>query len=188
MKAFVSLAIAIAMPCALVQPAAAQATWDGYRLGAEDQIEVSIYGQGGSVTKTRIKSDGSITLPLVGRVEAANRTSQALASAIQEQLRRGGYVNDPIVNVEIVDYASRTVTVPPPRSVKMSSSSSEIATQSAGSASPGAGATLGEAGAGTGVAGVAAWSRPARSRIDMAANLPERLSLRNRLARRAIGL
>jgi len=111
MKAFVSLAIAIAMPCALVQPAAAQATWDGYRLGAEDQIEVSIYGQGGSVTKTRIKSDGSITLPLVGRVEAANRTSQALASAIQEQLRRGGYVNDPIVNVEIVDYASRTVTV-----------------------------------------------------------------------------
>lgn len=111
MKAFVSLAIAIAMPCALVQPAAAQATWDGYRLGAEDQIEVSIYGQGGSVTKTRIKSDGSITLPLVGRVEAANRTSQALASSIQEQLRRGGYVNDPIVNVEIIDYASRTVTV-----------------------------------------------------------------------------
>ncbi len=111
MKAFVSLAIAIAMPCALAQPAAAQATWDGYRLGAEDQIEVSIYGQGGSVTKTRIKSDGSITLPLVGRVEASNRTTQALASAIQEQLRRGGYVNDPIVNVEIAEYASRTVTV-----------------------------------------------------------------------------
>lgn len=111
MKAFVSLAIAMAVPCAIAQPAAAQATWDGYQLGAEDQIEISIYGQGGATVKTRIKSDGSITLPLVGRVEAANRTSQALASAIQEQLRRGGYVNNPIVNVEILDYASRTVTV-----------------------------------------------------------------------------
>lgn len=111
MKAFVSLAIAVAMPCAIVQPVAAQTTWDGYQLGAEDQIEVSIYGQGGATVKTRIKSDGSITLPLIGRVEAANRTTQALANAIQEQLRRGGYVNNPIVNVEIVDYASRAVTV-----------------------------------------------------------------------------
>ncbi|PXA94651.1 sugar ABC transporter substrate-binding protein [Nostoc sp. 3335mG] len=111
MKAFVSLAIAIAMPCAIALPAAAQSTWEGYQLGPEDQIEVSIYGQGGAVVKTRIKSDGSITLPLIGRVEAANRTTQALASSIQEQLKRGGYVNNPIVNVEIVDYASRAITV-----------------------------------------------------------------------------
>lgn len=111
MKGFVSFAVAFASLGAAVPPAAAQSVWSGYQLGAEDQIEVQIFGQGGSTVKTRIKSDGSITLPLVGRVEASNRTTQALASAVQEQLKRGGYINNPIVNVEILEYASRTVTV-----------------------------------------------------------------------------
>lgn len=104
------LALLAAVPLATTA-AVAQSTWPGYLLGAEDQIEVQIYGQGGSSVRTRVKSDGSITLPLVGRVRAEGQTTQALAGVIEAQLKRGGFINEPIVNVEITAYASRTVTV-----------------------------------------------------------------------------
>lgn len=107
-------ALIAAVPLAATAASAqsgAQAGWTGYLLGAEDQIEVQIYGQGGATVRTRIKSDGTITLPLVGTVRAGGQTAQALADVIEAQLKRGGYINDPIVNVEITAYASRTVTV-----------------------------------------------------------------------------
>lgn len=110
LNAVASLALLAATPIA-VPAAAQQATWPGYLLGAEDQIEVQIYGQGGSSVKTRVKSDGTITLPLVGRVRAEGQTTQALAGVIEAQLKRGGFINDPIVNIEITAYASRTVTM-----------------------------------------------------------------------------
>ncbi len=112
MKAFALAGIALLLaPVAGVPAASAQSSWQGYQLGAEDQIEVQIHGQGGAIVKTRVKSDGSITLPLVGRVRAADQTTQALATAIEGQLKRGGLMTNPIVNVEILEYASRTVTM-----------------------------------------------------------------------------
>jgi polysaccharide biosynthesis/export protein len=106
-------ALCLAAPTAAVSGSAAQAqaTWQGYQLGAEDQIEVQIYGQGGATVKTRVKSDGSITLPLVGSVRAEGQTTQGLARAIEAKLKSGGFINTPIVNVEITTYASRVVTV-----------------------------------------------------------------------------
>ncbi|WP_236555112.1 polysaccharide biosynthesis/export family protein [Novosphingobium sp. 9U] len=100
-------ALIVAVPYA----ATAQTGEAGYRLGAEDQIEVQIYGTGGVTVRTRIKSDGSITLPLVGRVQAADQTTQALAANITAALKRGDVIRDPIVNVEIATYASRMVTM-----------------------------------------------------------------------------
>jgi polysaccharide export outer membrane protein len=82
----------------------------GYILGPEDQIEVLVYGQPDLSVKTRIKADGGITVPVIGPVKAAGRTPQALAEAIATQLRSGGVVKQPIVNVEIGNYVSRTVT------------------------------------------------------------------------------
>jgi polysaccharide export outer membrane protein len=100
-------ALAATMPCTAV----AQIDQTGYLLGAEDQIEVQIYGTGGVVVKTRIKSDGSITLPFVGRVQAADQTTQALAANITATLKRNDVIKDPIVNVEITAFVSRTVTM-----------------------------------------------------------------------------
>lgn len=111
MNAFNRLGAIVALVAAMPGAAAAQTNWAGYRLGAEDQIEVQVYGQGGTTTRTRIKSDGTITLPLIGQVKAADQTTQALAATIAAALKRGGYVNDPIVNVEIATYVSRTVTM-----------------------------------------------------------------------------
>ena len=47
MKAFALAGIALLLaPMAGVPGAAAQSSWQGYQLGAEDQIEVQIHGQG----------------------------------------------------------------------------------------------------------------------------------------------
>ncbi len=102
-----SLALALA---AVPAPAPAQAP-AAYVLGPSDQVEVSIYGQPDKGVRTRIKPDGTITLPLVGTVQAAGRDVSSLATEIEQRIKSGGFINNPIVNVEIVGYVSRMVTV-----------------------------------------------------------------------------
>ncbi|MEW9855969.1 SLBB domain-containing protein [Novosphingobium sp. M1R2S20] len=86
---------------------------DGYRLGANDEVEVTIYGSGqqGQVVRTRIKEDGTITLPFLGPVQARDRTARELAEQITNELRSGGYFTRPSVNVDVTQYVSNVVTV-----------------------------------------------------------------------------
>ena len=87
---------------------------DGYRLGANDEVEVTIYGSGlqqNQVVRTRIKEDGTITLPFLGAVQARDRTARQLAEQITGKLRSGGFFTKPSVNVDITTYVSNVVTV-----------------------------------------------------------------------------
>lgn len=91
-------------------PVAAQAT-RGYVLGADDAIVVSVYGQPDAGTTQRIKADGTIVVPLIGKVEAAGETVLSLANTIEKKFVAGGFFKAPVVNVEIGSYVSRTVNV-----------------------------------------------------------------------------
>lgn len=82
-----------------------------YVLGAEDVIEVDVLGRQDFRTRARIRADGLVQLPLIGSVQAANRTSIQLSEDIAAALTRGGYFARPIVTVDIVSYASRYVIV-----------------------------------------------------------------------------
>jgi polysaccharide export outer membrane protein len=87
---------------------------DGYKLGANDEVEVTIYGsaQGqNQVVRTRVKEDGTITLPFLGVVKARDRTARQLAEQITNELRSGGYFTRPSVNVDVAQYVSNVVTV-----------------------------------------------------------------------------
>jgi polysaccharide export outer membrane protein len=86
---------------------------DGYQLGINDEIEITVFGQGqqSQVTKTRIKEDGTVTLPLIGAVTARDLTARQLASRITEQLRSGGFFTKPVVNVDVAEYVSNAVTI-----------------------------------------------------------------------------
>jgi polysaccharide export outer membrane protein len=87
---------------------------DGYRLGANDEVEVTIYGAGqqqNQPVRTRIKEDGTITLPFLGAVQARDRTARQLAEQITNDLRSGGYFTRPSVNVDVTQYVSNVVTV-----------------------------------------------------------------------------
>ena len=88
-------------------PASAQS--QPYLLGPNDLITVVVFGQNEFNVATRVKSDGSIVMPLIGRVEAAGKTNIALADEITRRLESGNFLKDPIVNVEVTEYNSRYV-------------------------------------------------------------------------------
>lgn len=83
----------------------------GYVLGPNDTISVQVYGQPDAGVQTRIKADGTIVMPLIGTIKAEGQTQLQLADTIKNSLVSGGFFKDPVVNVEIGGYVSRTVDV-----------------------------------------------------------------------------
>lgn len=115
MKTIAALASGIAclaMGVAQAQTAPeAAAMVDGYVLGSGDVIEVAIVGGSEGPMRVQIQTDGSILLPLIGNISAGGKTVLQLRDTIGSALKSGGYYTTPAVNVTIVTYASRYVTV-----------------------------------------------------------------------------
>lgn len=104
-------ALATALAALLLSvPAAAQQV-RGYVLGPNDAITVIVYGQNEFNVQTRVKPDGSIVMPLIGKVQAEGKTVIGLADEIGRRLTSGNFLRDPIVNVEVTEYNSRYVRV-----------------------------------------------------------------------------
>lgn len=92
-------------------PAPPVALNEGYVLGPGDVIEVSVLGRPDFVGRVQVQVDGTIQLPLIKDIRAADRTVLQLRSDIRSRLVSGGYFNDPAVSVVIASFASRYVTV-----------------------------------------------------------------------------
>lgn len=102
----------VAMPLAVAAPASAQAQQSqGYVLGPNDNIAVMVYGQSEFNVQTRVKPDGTIVMPLIGKVQAQGKTVITLADEITRRLVSGNFLKDPIVNIEVSEYNSRYVRV-----------------------------------------------------------------------------
>ena len=82
-----------------------------YVLGRDDVVEVGLLGGGSFGGRSRVQADGTIQLPFIGKVPAAERTTSELSDAVRKALQAGGYFADPVVTVEVVGYASRYITV-----------------------------------------------------------------------------
>lgn len=93
---------------ALAQQAGA---YKGYVLGPDDTVQVIVYGQNEFNVTTRVKADGTIVMPLIGIVEAGGETNITLAKSITDKLVAGGFLKQPLVNIEVGAYVSRTVNV-----------------------------------------------------------------------------
>jgi len=93
------------------QPAGAQTPAAAYLLGPSDSITVLVYGQSEFNVQTRVKPDGSIVMPLIGKVQAEGKSVITLADEITRKLTAGNFLRDPIVNVEVNEYNSRYVRV-----------------------------------------------------------------------------
>ena len=74
-----------------------------YRLGSGDKLRVVVFGQEGLTNSYAVDANGSITMPLIGRVTARGLTPAALSLAIAARLRQG-YIREPHVAVEIETY------------------------------------------------------------------------------------
>ncbi len=93
-------------------PAATTPTADeGYVIGPEDVIEVSVLGQPEFRTQARVETDGSIALPFLGKQQVNGQTPLSLAAAVSSRLKAGGYYTNPVATVTVVSFASRYVIV-----------------------------------------------------------------------------
>jgi polysaccharide export outer membrane protein len=82
-----------------------------YILGPQDVIQVDALGRTDFSTKARIGADGTLQLPFLGAFPAADRTVVQLRDEIAAALQKGGFFAKPIIQVEVISFASRYVTV-----------------------------------------------------------------------------
>lgn len=74
-----------------------------YRLGAGDQIRVTVFGEENLSGRFAVDGSGLVSLPLVGEVEAMGLTVREFQSNVDAALRNG-YLKDPKVSAEIIEY------------------------------------------------------------------------------------
>jgi polysaccharide biosynthesis/export protein len=102
---------------ALLQATIGEREGDAYRLGSGDSLLVAIYGhpelsispfvgsyglgpQGSRPVGLLVDNDGSVQLPLVGRVVVSGKTCQELQALLEHQL--DAYVKEPKVTVQVL--------------------------------------------------------------------------------------
>lgn len=106
------IGFAVLMASLGVSPLTAQSViQDTYRLGANDEVAVTVFGPQNLDVKTRIKEDGTIAFPYLGSVMARGETARTLALNIARLLKAGGFYNQAVVSVDVTAYVSNTVTV-----------------------------------------------------------------------------
>jgi polysaccharide export outer membrane protein len=84
---------------------------DNYIIGPGDVVEVNLLERTDFNTKAKVSTDGTIQLPYIGAIPAADRTAQVLNEQIRAALIKGGFFAKPNLSVEVVSFASRYVTV-----------------------------------------------------------------------------
>jgi polysaccharide export outer membrane protein len=75
----------------------------GYALDSGDKLRVVVFGQDGLSASYSVDTSGSITMPLIGAVQARGHTPAQLQAAIAAKLRQG-FVREPHVAVEVETY------------------------------------------------------------------------------------
>src|ERR1700693_1959104 len=82
---------------------------DPYRIGADDELEIVVWNQPQLSGKVIVASDGTIAMPLIGRVPAALQTPEQLKA--EREKRYAQYVHNPNATVRVSDPASHVFYV-----------------------------------------------------------------------------
>ena len=101
----------VMMMCALLLAPPAWSADNDYRMGTGDVLRITVYGNPDLTTEARVGEDGGITFPLIGAVKAAGQTPAATEKEISTRLAKGGFIVDPNVNLNIVQYRGQQVSV-----------------------------------------------------------------------------
>ncbi len=76
---------------------------DPYRLDSGDRLRVIVFGQADLSNTYIVDQAGDVTVPLIGKVAARDRTTAELEAAIAARLLNG-YLRNPDVSVELDRY------------------------------------------------------------------------------------
>lgn len=81
-----------------------------YRLGAQDLLEISVFGVEDLSKTVRVNTNGQISLPLVGALQAGGRTIPELEAEITRAYT-DGYLQNPQVTVFVKEFESQRITL-----------------------------------------------------------------------------
>ena len=84
-----------------------------YSLGAGDSIRVLVFQNPDLTIDTRVSENGSITYPLIGAVELGGLSIAAAETKIANALKDGGFVQQPQVNIVLMQVRGNQVSVLP---------------------------------------------------------------------------
>jgi polysaccharide export outer membrane protein len=82
---------------------------NSYVLGVGDVVRVSVYNQEGMSARTKIRSDGKISMPFLNDVQADGYTPNVLAEQLEARLK--DYVNKPVVTVSVEEQRRMQIAV-----------------------------------------------------------------------------
>ncbi|UAK23395.1 polysaccharide biosynthesis/export family protein [Sphingomonas nostoxanthinifaciens] len=101
------MALALALPaCAktrLETPPPPSAGLANYRLSGGDSLKIAVYGEPTLTDTYQVSNVGIVSLPLVGTIKADGLTVEEFRTALEHALANG-YLKDPKVSAEIVNY------------------------------------------------------------------------------------
>lgn len=81
----------------------AQRQVEEYKLGTGDQLRLIVFGEENLSGEFVVNGAGSVSLPLIGEVQAASKTTSELKADIKTALANG-YLKQPRVNLELLNY------------------------------------------------------------------------------------
>jgi polysaccharide biosynthesis/export protein VpsN len=74
-----------------------------YVLGVGDKVKITTFGEPDLSGDFEVSSTGTISMPLIGAVQATGRTVSELQASIAAKLSQG-YMKDPHVSLEVLGY------------------------------------------------------------------------------------
>jgi len=99
------------MMCALLLAAPAWSADNDYRMGTGDVLRITVYGQPDLATEARVGASGNISFPLIGDVKLAGITPAQGEAEIAQRLSKGGFILEPFVSLNVVQYRSQQISV-----------------------------------------------------------------------------
>jgi polysaccharide biosynthesis/export protein len=72
---------------------------EGYIIGAEDMLQISVWGNNELSVHVPVRPDGMVSMPLIGDVKAEGKTPLELKKAIEKELMR--FVKAPVVSITV---------------------------------------------------------------------------------------
>lgn len=104
-----SSATATTQPAQTNSPAGSPQTDPTYVIGNDDLLSISVWKEPDLTKQVPVRSDGKISLPLVGEVQAAGQTPPELEQEIATKLKN--YITDPQVTVIVQQINSQKFNI-----------------------------------------------------------------------------
>jgi polysaccharide export outer membrane protein len=90
--------------------AGALAAQTNYRIGPQDVLTITVFGEPDLSGRFTVEQDGTFTFPLLGRIKAGGDTLRGLEQNLKRSLA-DGFLKNPQVNVAVETYRSQRILV-----------------------------------------------------------------------------